>query len=131
MNMMHNFQCPRCGNYNIIGESSCKICGEKFVYNCPVCYAPVDNRFTNCPNCDDILYWGFQPDQPTEQETPKAENVMATEEAQQIFHKSTKIKKEKPEGNKKQGKSLLWIILIIICILLIAAVLVIDRFINK
>ncbi|MDD5312660.1 MAG: hypothetical protein PHO26_06470 [Dehalococcoidia bacterium] len=128
--MMPNFQCPVCFNYNALGDPACKVCGERFIYNCPVCNTPVDNRYPHCPNCGDLLYWGIAQQQAASKENTNFEPLPAfAEKSLEPVGVSKAGETKKAKG--RPGKSLLWIILIAICVLLIVAILAIDGIINK
>lgn len=129
--MLPNFQCMRCGSFNPIGEAVCKVCGENFIYYCPVCYTPVDSRYSKCPNCGDALYWGFVPAPPTEKGDSQLQSEPEVQVTESQSSKPQQTKESMADEGTKGNKSILWIILTIICIMLIAAILVADKFISK
>ena len=49
--------CSNCGSPNVMGVRWCRNCHAILYYNCPYCYAWVDNTISNCSNCGNKLNW--------------------------------------------------------------------------
>jgi predicted RNA-binding Zn-ribbon protein involved in translation (DUF1610 family) len=127
--MIQSFRCPVCGNFNALGEPNCANCKQGFSYNCPVCGSPINNRYSNCPTCGTAFIWSLQiaqslkpgemmsvpPVKPIGQDTsPPRVVIMQTDVRTSITH-----------------RSIFWITLIVICIVIIAVLLFIDSLINS
>jgi hypothetical protein len=153
--MIQSFQCPICGNLNAIGEPSCTVCGQNFVYYCPVCASPLNNRYTNCPSCQTLFNWSrgpLQRYQAMESNTGSSQNapsdVPVSRPAQSFRQNPSVVLPEKSPGSvPDQSRSnarvietaatpgvtsrpAFWVTLMIGCMVVIAVLLLIDRIIN-
>jgi len=125
--MMQSFRCPACGNFNALGEPFCTNCGQRFVYNCPVCGSPVNKFSSNCTSCGTAFSWNVQSQNPASPPAAarQSSNMMQDSGQPRFISMHTEV----PE--KLTRKPVFWIVLTIICAILIAAIFVIDAFLNK
>jgi hypothetical protein len=126
--MIQSFQCPVCSTLNAIGEPECTNCGQGFVYNCPVCGSPLNNRYTNCPNCHTIFNWAVA--RPENQ--PAGDNITPPDnEARQETPQLAGASRQREEkGIRITSRPMFWAILIVICAVLIALLLIADGLIH-
>jgi len=126
--MIQSFQCPVCGTLNAIGEPECTDCGQGFVYNCPVCGGPLNNRYTNCPNCRTIFNWAVA--SPQNQSTVDNKNLRSSEVRQATTQMSGAIRQRGEKGISIASRPMFWALLIVICAVLIALLLIIGGLIH-
>ena len=128
--MIQSFQCPQCGNWNIIGEPSCAKCGQNFVYNCPVCGHPVSNSYNNCPGCNTAFYWNKAYQQNYEM-SPVGNPLRQLDEVESKA--SLTGVKEQREAQKLSTtqRPMFWVMLMIVSAAMIVVLLFIDRIINS
>lgn len=150
--MLQNFQCTSCGHLNAFGEPACTQCGQPFIYNCPICGSHINNRYDKCRGCGATFNWGVPVQQapvntaaalpqenlnvyPQNQVQTPPPFIMPSAAAQQPSTTTGQVCKPfQPSGEKSTAlysTPRFWIILIIICVVLIALLLVIDRFISR
>lgn len=150
--MLQNFQCTSCGHLNTFGEPVCIRCGQTFIYNCPICGSHINNRYSKCRGCGASFNWGIAVQQ-NPINTPSALSQKEISSYQQNteqnpvpFMLPTAISQQTSAtaghtdklSEKKGGEisnlfstSRFWIILIIVCVVLIALLLIIDRFLSR
>jgi predicted RNA-binding Zn-ribbon protein involved in translation (DUF1610 family) len=126
--MMQRFQCPVCGNVSLVGDTSCRACGEFFTYNCPSCNYFVNRENNNCPNCYTVIYWGNPPVKTSSGQLDAF--VSERNIPGMLKQEKTGSPSEKDSIKKRRFKYLLWLFLALVCMLLIGAVLLIDRILN-
>lgn len=150
--MLQNFQCTSCGHLNTFGEPACTQCGQQFIYNCPICGSHINNRYNKCRGCGTAFNWGVPVQQtqsntaatfpqeqlnvyPQNQEQNTPSLMLPSAAAQQPPTAVGQVRKPFQPSNVNTTSLFstprFWIILIIICAVLIALLLVIDRFISK
>jgi hypothetical protein len=126
--MIQSFQCPVCGTLNAIGEPECTGCGQGFVYNCPVCGSPLNNRYTNCPNCRTIFNWSVTP--PQNQHAVNDKKPLRNEVRQETSQVSGVIRQQGKNDLSITSRPMFWAMLIVICAILIAVLLIADGLIH-
>jgi len=143
-----------CGRQNAFGEPACTQCGQTFIYNCPICGSHINNQYNKCRGCGTAFNWGtmMQQNQSTAINFPSPESQAFQDNQQQNIDSmvtappisqpdspaeyvpSTVRQPSQPvqsQANTLFSSPKFWIILIIICIVLIAILLIVDRFISK
>jgi hypothetical protein len=156
--MIQSFQCPVCGTLNALGEPSCTGCGQSFTCSCPVCGGPVNNRYTNCPSCQTLFNWSRGPAEsyfsspspqeasqniqqgiPNQQPDTGVRENAENQENQQPAPVATRGNRQSrvPVQQRKEpppagitSRPIFWVMLMIACIIAIAALLFVDRLIN-
>jgi len=126
--MIQSFQCPVCGTLNAIGEPECTDCGQGFVYNCPVCGSPLNNRYASCPNCRTIFNWAVS----RQQNQPAAVNnqPLASNVRQETPQAPMAFRQRREKGIGIASRPMFWAMLIVICAVLIALLLIVDGLIH-
>ena len=127
--MIQSFQCPICGNLNALGEPECSECGQGFVYNCPVCGSPLNNRYATCPNCHTVFNWGTIA-RPVNMDV----GPVATQEAyeqQQATPVTPPVRKLGGDRASYASRPIFWVTLMVACAALVALLLIADTIINK
>jgi hypothetical protein len=158
---MPSFQCSVCGHQNAFGEPACAQCGQAFIYNCPMCGSHINNRYDKCRGCGAAFNWGteaqpnpqdsgislplgagtgFQvnmpPNAPSYFPPPSIPAPPPPVPAQAPAANLAGTTRRFFQPDKGASGSLFssprfWIILIIICAVLIAVLLIIDRLVSK
>jgi hypothetical protein len=129
--MIQSFQCPICGTLNALGEPECSECGQGFVYNCPVCGSPLNNRYATCPNCRTVFNWG-PPARPTAMEaSPAALQETYQQQQQQTAPVTPPVRRQEGDMAGYTARPLFWVTLMIVCAIIIALLLIADRIINN
>ncbi len=126
--MIQQFQCHACGNVCMMGDPSCKVCGEYFTYNCPSCNYFVNNGNNRCPNCGMELYWGSPSVKITSNQSNTNELDLNVSAARQL-NKTGSLPKQDSKKSKRL-QYLLWLVLAVLCVILIGAILFIDSMLN-
>jgi hypothetical protein len=153
--MMQSFQCSACGHQNAFGEPACAQCGQAFIYNCPICGSHINNRYDKCRGCGAAFNWGTAVPQnpPDSNINPPAgtnagfqgnmpQNMPAyfpppaiRPPAAPVGNPASTTRKffqpDQGQTSKLFSSPRFWVILIIICAVLIAILLIIDRLISK
>lgn len=126
--MIQSFQCPVCGTLNAIGEPECTGCGQGFVYNCPVCGSPLNNRYANCPNCRTVFNWAVSSTQNLAAAGDKGpERSGVQQESPQV---SGAARQRVKSGPGITVRPMFWVMLIVICAILIALLLIVGGLIH-
>jgi len=126
--MIQSFQCPVCGTLNAIGEPECTDCGQGFVYNCPVCGSPLNNRYTNCPNCRTVFNWAIQRPQNPPAADKTDPNIGVMRQETPLIPRASRQRGEK--GISLTSNPMFWAMLIAVCAVLIALLLIADGLIH-
>jgi hypothetical protein len=126
--MIQSFQCPVCSTLNAIGEPECTDCGQGFVYNCPVCGSPLNNRYTNCPGCHTLFNWAVAPPQSPPDAVDKQPQANEVQQETQPAPKTFRQLREKGAGIT--SRPMFWAMLVVICAVLIALLLIVDGLIH-
>ena len=126
--MIQSFQCPVCGTLNAIGEPECTDCGQGFVYNCPVCGSPLNNRYANCPSCRTLFNWAVSP--PQNQPAAINKQPQANDVQQKAPPAPIAFRQWREKGASLTARPMFWAMLIVICAVLIALLLIVDGLIH-
>jgi hypothetical protein len=126
--MIQSFQCPVCGTLNAIGEPECTDCGQGFVYNCPVCGSPLNNRYASCPNCRTIFNWAVS--RPQNQPAVDNQGAPSSVVRQETPQAPAVSRQRREKGIGITSRPMFWAMLIVICAVLIALLLIVDGLIH-
>ena len=130
--MIQSFQCPTCGSLNALGEPSCQNCGQSFVYNCPVCGNPIDNRFLRSASCNTLFNWSKPILQNAQELTPNMQRMSVSYPETRQSRVEINESKAKPISTNvpRTSQAKFWLMLMVGSVILIALLLFLDRLIN-